>query len=85
MEMLIERAVEVAIEGDMTRRTLVPFVQRVATFKTNLADTKSANSVRGSSRRMMCMRFRPANTRVINRRDERLDRHLCCLLKGGKL
>jgi hypothetical protein len=63
----------------------VSFVQCASTIDTNLEDTKSANSVRGSSRRMMCMRFRPANTRVINRRDERLDRHLCCLLKGGNL
>ena len=31
------------------------------------------------------MRFRPANIRVINRRNSRLDRDLRCLLrKGGK-
>jgi hypothetical protein len=30
--------------------------------------TQPANSVRGSSRRIMTMRFRPANIRVINRR-----------------
>ena len=34
--------------------------------------------VRGSSRRIMSMRFRPANIRVINRRDDHLDHHLCC-------
>ena len=31
--------------------------------------TQPARSVRGSSRRIMSMRFRPANIRVINRRD----------------
>ncbi|MGQ0735088.1 MAG: hypothetical protein ACT4QD_15730 [Acidobacteriota bacterium] len=35
--------------------------------------------VRGSSRRITIMRFRPANIRVINRRDRRLDRLRCCL------
>ena len=35
--------------------------------------------VRGSSRRITIMRFRPANIRVINRRDGRLDRHPCCV------
>jgi hypothetical protein len=41
--------------------------------------TEPAILVRGSSRRMMSMRFRPANIRLINRRADRLDRHLCCL------
>src|SRR5260370_26092847 len=78
IEMLSERAVEVAVEGTMTRRTLVPFMQRVCESDTNSAGTKSAHLVRGSSRRMIFMRFRPSNIRVINRRDDRLDRHLCC-------
>jgi hypothetical protein len=34
--------------------------------------------VRDSSRRITTMRFRPANIRVINRRDSRLDRCLTC-------
>jgi hypothetical protein len=38
--------------------------------------TQSAQLVRGSSRRITIMRFRPANIRVINRRDSRLDRDL---------
>jgi len=37
--------------------------------------------VRGSSRRITIMRFRPANIRVINRRNSRLDRDLRYLLK----
>ena len=40
--------------------------------------------VRGSSRRITIMRFRPANIRVINRRNSRLDRHSRCLLKERK-
>ena len=35
-----------------------------------------ARLVRGSSRRITIMRFRPANIRVINRRENRLDRDL---------
>jgi hypothetical protein len=35
--------------------------------------------VRGSSRRITIMRYRPANIRVINRRNSRLDCHRCCL------
>ena len=42
--------------------------------------TKPALLVRGSSRRITIMRFRPANIRVINRRNSRLDRDLRCLL-----
>ena len=38
--------------------------------------TKPAPLVRGSSRRITIMRFRPANIRVINRRDSRRDRDL---------
>jgi hypothetical protein len=40
--------------------------------------------VRGSSRRITIMRFRPANIRVINRRENYLDRDLCCLLTKSK-
>ena len=39
--------------------------------------TEPAPLVRGSSRRITIMRFRPANIRVINRRD----RDLRCLLR----
>jgi hypothetical protein len=42
--------------------------------------TEPACLVRGSSRRITIMRFRPANIRVINRRNSRLDRNLRCLL-----
>ena len=40
--------------------------------------------VRGSSRRITIMRFRPANIRVINRRNSRLDRDSHCLLRKKK-
>jgi len=43
--------------------------------------TEPAPLVRGSSRRITIMRFRPANIRVINRRNSRLDRDLRCLLR----
>jgi len=43
--------------------------------------TKPAPLVRGSSRRITIMRFRPANIRVINRRENHLDRNLRCLLR----
>src|ERR1051325_2329482 len=42
--------------------------------------TEPALLVRGSSRRIMSMRFRPANIRMIDRRANRLDRYLCCRL-----
>ena len=35
--------------------------------------------VRGSSRRIMIVRCRPANIRMINRRDSRFDRYRCCI------
>jgi hypothetical protein len=38
--------------------------------------------VRGSSRRITIMRFRPANIRVINRRVSRLDHLRCCVLSN---
>jgi hypothetical protein len=44
--------------------------------------TGSARLVRGSSRRITTMRFRPANSRVINRRDSRLGRFLRCLVRS---
>ena len=58
--------------------------------------TKPALQVRGSSRRIMSMWFRPANIRVINRSADSLDRHLygcaiigeeqrACALPGKKL
>jgi hypothetical protein len=46
--------------------------------------TESAPLVRGSSRRITIMRFRPANIRVTNRRNNRLDRDLHCLLRKRK-
>jgi hypothetical protein len=68
----------VAVEGLTKRRILISFVRQALR-------AQSAFSVRGSSRRITSMRFRPANTRVINRRDDRLDRHLRCFpLVGGK-
>ena len=38
-----------------------------------------------SSRRIMIVRFRPANIRVINRRDSRLDRLRCCFQHGSNI
>lgn len=46
--------------------------------------TQPALLVRGSSRRITIMRFRPANIRVINRRDSRLDRHRYCRPRADK-
>ena len=43
-----------------------------------------ASLVRGSSRRITIMRFRPANIRVINRRENHLDHDLRCLLRGKR-
>src|SRR6516165_10854360 len=40
---------------------------------------RPAPLVRGSSRRITIMRFRPANIRVINRRDSRLGHLRCCV------
>ena len=40
--------------------------------------------VRGSSRRITIMRFRPANIRVINRREDYLDHDLRCLLRARR-
>ena len=46
--------------------------------------TEPALLVRGSSRRITIMRFRPANIRVINRRENYLDRDLYCLPREKK-
>jgi hypothetical protein len=46
--------------------------------------TEPALLVRGSSRRITIMRFRPANIRVINRRENYLDRDLRCLLRARR-
>src|ERR1700686_2958773 len=40
---------------------------------------RPARLVRGSSRRITIMRCRPANIRVINRRDSSFDHHRCCV------
>ena len=45
---------------------------------------RPAPLVRGSSRRITIMRFRPANIRVINRRDRRLGHLRCCVLLNSK-
>src|SRR5918911_2417418 len=52
---------QVAGRGRTERRILLRFVRYGVT-------TQPASSVRGSSRRIMTMRFRPADIRVINRR-----------------
>jgi hypothetical protein len=46
--------------------------------------TEPALIVRGSSRRITIMRFRPANIRVINRRENYLDHDLRCLPRAGE-
>ena len=43
---------------------------------------RPAPLVRGRSRRITIMRFRPANIRVINRRDSRLGHLRCCVLSN---
>ena len=43
--------------------------------------TEPAFIVRGSSRRITIMRFRPANIRVISRRKNYLDHDLRCFLR----
>jgi hypothetical protein len=59
----------VAVEGHTERRILGHFYAVGPRIE-------SARLVRGSSRRITIMRFRPANIRVINRRDSRFDRDL---------
>ena len=45
---------------------------------------RPAPLVRGSSRRITIMRFRPANIRVINRRDSRLGHLRYCVLLNSE-
>jgi len=45
---------------------------------------KPASLVRDSSRRITIMRFRPANIRVISRRENHLGHDLRCLLRGKR-
>src|SRR6516162_162518 len=67
-----------------TRKTVLDKVIPYQLYAVGLR-TEPAPLVRGSSRRITIMRFRPANIRVINRRNSRLDRDLRCLLrKDGK-
>jgi hypothetical protein len=58
-----------AAEGHTERRTLE------RSYAVGRAEP--ALVVRGSSRRITIMRYRPANIRVINRRNRRLDRLRC--------
>jgi hypothetical protein len=46
--------------------------------------TEPALIVRGSSRRITIMRFRPASIRVINRRQNDLDHDLRCFLRARR-
>ena len=63
-------AVEAAAEGSARRRTLIRSMRQALR-------AQPAFLVRGSSRRIMTMRIpKPADIRVINRRDDRLDRSL---------
>jgi hypothetical protein len=72
----LREAARVAVEGHTERRTLDNFY--AVGFR-----TEPALLVRGSSRRITIMRFRPADIRVINRRDSRLDRDLRRLPRAG--
>jgi hypothetical protein len=60
-----------AVESNTERRVLVRSMRRALWARPALL-------VRGSSRRITIMRFRPANIRVINRRDDRLGRRPHC-------
>ncbi len=64
------RAAWVAVEGHTKENPRCPYAVGF--------QTEPALVVRGSSRRITIMRFRPANIRVINRRDSFLDRDPCC-------
>src|SRR5262249_9993366 len=63
--------VQVTGQGRTERRILLRFVRYGVS-------TQPAFSVRGSSRRITIMRFRPADIRVINRRICRLRRYPLC-------
>src|SRR5580692_7102344 len=65
------KAVRMAAESNTERRVLV------CSMRQGLW-AQPAFLVRGSSRRITIMRFRPANIRVINRRDNRLGRRPHC-------
>jgi hypothetical protein len=65
--------VRMAVESNTERRVLVSSMRRALWARPALL-------VRGSSRRITIMRFRPANIRVINRRDSRLGHLRCCVL-----
>ena len=71
-------AATVAVEGHTERRILERSMRRASGLEPALL-------VRGSSRRITIMRFRPANIRVINRRDSRLDRLRCCFRNRSKI
>jgi hypothetical protein len=60
-----------AAESNTERRALVSSMRQALS-------AQPAHLVRGSSRRITIMRLRPANIRVINRRDDRLDRRPHC-------
>jgi hypothetical protein len=60
-----------AAESNTERRVLVTSMRRALWARPALL-------VRGSSRRIKTMRFRPANIRVINRRDDHLGRRPHC-------
>ena len=60
-----------AAESNTERRVLVISMRQALWAQPALL-------VRGSSRRITIMRFRPANIRVINRRDDRLGRRPHC-------
>ena len=64
----VRKAVPVAVEAFSRRSILGRFMRQALR-------AQPAFLVRGSSRRIMSMRFRPANIRVINRRADRLGRH----------
>src|SRR5262249_24646771 len=64
----VRKAVPVAVEPFSIRKPFERFMRQAL-------GAQPAFLVRGSSRRIMSMRFRPANIRVINRRVERLGRH----------
>ena len=67
-----------AAEGHTERRTLEQ------SYAVGLR-AEPALLVRGSSRRITIMRYRPANIRVINRRNRRLDRLRCCFRNCSKI
>ena len=57
---------------------MFPIRRILERFMRQVLEAPPAFLVRGSSRRIMSMRFRPANIIVINRRVDRLGRHSRC-------